>query len=386
MQELLVVDEKDLATPTVCNLIARALGPNGLGAVAVRLAPNTLATYARRREHVLRAARYVARLPVARRDEALRAQHFGTDLAARGFVCAITDTLRFRGKCDSIQHDSTIYAEQQTPVSYDSSIELRQSDVAALGEQLLDIAVRVADACTAALQCGVEFGALVRESGTAKARIIHYGPTKSSDDTTRGMDTLLWQPWHADYGIFTVLTAPMFAVEIDSAEYHDIAPPLEDCPSRTSGLVLATASVGVVPVVIPTDCILVQVGETASILSGGLLRASPHAVRRPCEGPSCVSCVGHEEGWPMQGTETHGRVSRTTLALFLQPAWAFPLNPPDGITPDAVLSASGLSCSAITGRDSLPLLSQRWIPGQSFSDFGRSTTAAYYGRRRNPMA
>jgi len=115
---------------------------------------------------------------------------------------------------------------------------------------------------------------------------------------------------------------------------------------------------------IPAGCVAVQVGEAAEILSGGRLRAALHCVVRPRD----------------------RALSRQMFVLFCQPRWGAALRAGEaaGDTGASVrdegtrdegdaLEERLMRCAGV------PPLRERWVEGQSFADFGKATTAAYFG-------
>ena len=75
--------------------------------------------------------------------------------------------------------------------------------------------------------------------------------------------------------------------------------------------------------------------------SGGVLRGTPHCVVAPRPGRSAPG------------------VSRNTFAVFMQPAWDCPMEPPAGARPQDV----GVG---------------QWAPGLSFGAFSERTVSEYY--------
>jgi len=75
-----------------------------------------------------------------------------------------------------------------------------------------------------------------------------------------------------------------------------------ECPDPSAGLYIKSRKGDVVHVKIPTDALAFQIGETAQIHTGGLLQATPHAVR----------------GCNQDNIKSHG-VSREAFALFMEP-------------------------------------------------------------------
>lgn len=181
-----------------------------------------------------------------------------------------------------------------------------------------------------------------------------------------------WQQWHCDYGIFTVLTSPLFLkptrvpLEADDVIQGGcclenvptgIHPSVQECapPDEHSSLLVMGSDGRTFPLVVPSDCLIVQVGEAAQLLSGGELVARAHCVMRP--------------------TAAEG-VSRETMAVFLQPAWDRRMSVPPGIPPDRALEAGGVATHLETH---IPLLASRWKEGCTFAELSKETTRQYYG-------
>ena len=93
-----------------------------------------------------------------------------------------------------------------------------------------------------------------------------------------------------------------------------------------------------------TSCAF-QIGETAQIQSGGLLRATPHAVFPP----------------------TTQQTTRESFALFLEPNMNVPLELPSGRSEEEALQSSTAS------KLDLPPIRARWKAGRSFGDFHWNT-------------
>uniref|UniRef100_A0A7I4CBD6 Isopenicillin N synthase-like Fe(2+) 2OG dioxygenase domain-containing protein n=1 Tax=Physcomitrium patens TaxID=3218 RepID=A0A7I4CBD6_PHYPA len=282
----------------------------------------------------------------------------------------------------------------------------------------------------------------ILESGTAKGRLIHYHSLLEKDilrslqnsktqkqnknaskarisevwnaAADSGVSTL-WQQWHCDYGIFTVLTSPLFlkptrdvpsepdvatkrwtepAVNGDhwkvdhklsegdsnqlqscdnrsiqeekprssrsqqlSSSSQDLNFSMQECapPDGYSSLRVMDAHSRTTSVSIPSDYLIVQVGDAAQLLSGGELVARPHCVMRPTSDRD---------------------VSRQTMAVFLQPAWDRSLSIPPGTAQERALEAGGVATNLETH---IPLLASRWKDGCTFAEFSKETTRQYYG-------
>lgn len=114
-------------------------------------------------------------------------------------------------------------------------------------------------------------------------------------------------------------------------------------PDPNSGLFIQSRSGGEpVRMVLPADCCAFQIGESSQILSGGRLRATPHAV----------------SGSAM------AKVSRESFALFLQPNEDFTLDLPEGTSIDDL---------GVPLRSDVASIQSRWKPGQTFGEFHWAT-------------
>ncbi|KAF0929265.1 hypothetical protein E2562_019587 [Oryza meyeriana var. granulata] len=181
--------------------------------------------------------------------------------------------------------------------------------------------------------------------------------------------TNLWQEWHYDYGVLTVLTAPLFLCST-LREECSIS---EECspPDEHTYLQLFNRS-RIFSVRCSPESFIIQVGEASDILSGGKLRSTLHAVSRPCGSTN---------------------ISRETFVVFLQPSWDKILpysghcfagddEPSDG-DDSAFSDGSIMSSSEHTlVQDILkkiPHLSSRLKEGMTFVEFSQQTTKQYYG-------
>lgn len=125
------------------------------------------------------------------------------------------------------------------------------------------------------------------------------------------------------------------------------------CPDATSGLYIRARTGERVRVSLPDDHCAFQIGETSQILSGGVLRATPHAV--------------------LCGLSSHG-VTRESFAVFLEPEFDHALHVPRGFAVE--------DCHGVVGDDDdaglgLQPLSARWKPGQTFGDFHLATVSSF---------
>jgi isopenicillin N synthase-like dioxygenase len=161
--------------------------------------------------------------------------------------------------------------------------------------------------------------------------------------------------WHNDSGFLTALAGDLY---VD----HETGDRIASCPDPAAGLYVVnrkkrTGGVDndqsvALRVVIPHDCVAVQVGECTQIVTGGAIQATPHCVR---------GCSG-----------AYRNVARISLPCFVDTKPTFPLQMPPSCTREQVLSAD---CS----HNKVPPLAKRWrSDGITFGDFLQTTFAMYY--------
>jgi len=199
---------------------------------------------------------------------------------------------------------------------------------------------------------------IIDTSICCKARLLHYFPMDSSNSNGNTADNAegkgsseskdrefsSWCGWHNDHGSLTGLTAAMF-LDADGNEVSNNDP--------TAGLYIRNRKSELIHVSIPVGNIAFQIGETAQVHSGGLLQATPHAVR----------------GSKMP------QMSRDTYAVFMEPNWDEPMTVPPGMDPTSAQSQS----AAQNLPAGVPPLASRWhqaLPtGASSSSPSPSTPA-----------
>ncbi|CAL4900555.1 unnamed protein product [Urochloa decumbens] len=180
----------------------------------------------------------------------------------------------------------------------------------------------------------------------------------------------LWQEWHYDFGILTVLTAPLFLSASEgekcliNQEYHHSNghTHLQLCNGRKIFSVRCSP-----------ESFIVQVGEAADILSSGKLNSTLHSVSRP-----------------LSFTD----ISRETFVVFLQPSWDKTLSCSGYCLDTEEQSSHNIETSIISNGaagscdedvrmqeilEKIPPLSSRLREGMTFAEFSRQTTKQYYG-------
>jgi len=179
---------------------------------------------------------------------------------------------------------------------------------------------------------------VVNKSRTIKARLLYYFPRSEEDINNPSGD---WCGWHNDHCTLTGLTSAIFFDE----EGNQIKN-----PDPNSGLFIKTRSGVLKRVLIPADHLAFQIGETSQIHSGGKLVATPHAVIAP----------------------KVPKISRGTLAVFMEPMWDYPMNHPDGKEREDVIKGS------VNLPVGVPELSLRWDKSMDFGKFTEATFSSYY--------
>ncbi|CAI8602929.1 unnamed protein product [Vicia faba] len=411
MEECEVIDLYELhysdlssSSSTKVDSIMEALGSNGPGLLAVTGIP-----YASNlRSYLLPLARNLSLLDRQTRNRILKEHNLGSDVSLKNphrSVSSFAMQLNY-SKADSEEN------EIDEARFYGNGFESLGSVFRELGFCMMEVGLRLARICDKAIG-GNELEQSLLESLAAKGRLIHYHShldsillqefDKSKTNNKKGvkiknnikslegscLDSVacddavhsdLWQQWHYDYGIFTVLTAPLFL----SPTYSELSTTQDsrswvECPSPTGHTNLQIYDPNkkkVVMVRAPPESFIVQVGESADIISKGKLRSTLHSVYRPLK---------------------FENLSRETFVVFLQPAWTktfsisdYPIGKSafDGVVGQCI-GLDEFDDEQQSGQDNnklsleiqkiVPPLSSRLKDGMTFAEFSRETTKQYYG-------
>lgn len=349
---------------------ASAFGVNGLGVIAVRGIPE----YVERRRRLLPLAWQFAQL-----DGATQAKYEDPKSYFQfGWSCG-REKLQGRPDYskgsyynnplhDCITEDPAIisaYPAFASPNIWPTE-EMPELEMAfkALGQLVVEVGVLVARHCDHYVNSQVPAYAddtlqrVVRDSKCCKARLLHYyshshqrgskemTATVAADDGDSAFSS--WCGWHNDHGALTGL-CPALLLNEDSGQVAG-----KDCIDPEAGLYVRNRQSALIKVMIPDDCLAFQIGETAQILSGGFLQATPHAVRAASSSTS--------------------RISRETFAVFMEPEYSYPMRQPTGIDPFDAQSQE----AAANLPKGVPPIAARWNPLQSFGEFTEATLAAYH--------
>jgi len=186
------------------------------------------------------------------------------------------------------------------------AVENFESSFKSLGRLVFDIGCDLAAACqpfasSYLTDSSLSLADLIRNSQTAKARLLHYFPPSPDTPLPKEDEPIdNWCGFHLDHSLLTGLCSAMY---LEAPKNLSEDPTVVQSPSPTSGLYIRTRGGDLTKVSIPADCLAFQTGEALELATSGRLRATPHCVRVGGGGD-----VGHAS-----------RISRETLALFMQP-------------------------------------------------------------------
>ncbi|XP_071719433.1 uncharacterized protein [Rutidosis leptorrhynchoides] len=361
---------------SVMTTIMKNLGPSGPGLLAITGVPNA----SHLRQTLLPMARKLALLNNQDQKRILKDHGLGSDVPLKKIdrtVSPFAMQLKY-----NLDPNATSLCEVNRPgfdIKSASEFTNLGNIFKELGNCMIEVGLRLARVCDKIIG-GHELEQSLLESSSAKGRLIHYhsivdslilqalnnSRSKSSTlKTTNTNHSDLWQQWHYDYGVFTVLTAPMFMYGLGQTRDAEESP----SPSEHTYLQIFDPNKNnVVTVKASSESFIVQVGESGDVLSKGKLRATLHSVCRP---------------------KNFDSLSRETFVVFLQPAWTkrFSLYDYNG---ERSSSNGGLSrirddeengCrkpSSDIGK-LVPPLCDRLQDGMTFAEFSRATTKQYYG-------
>ncbi|XP_006838976.2 uncharacterized protein LOC18429630 [Amborella trichopoda] len=392
----------------VFKTVMETLGPEGPGLIAITGVPNAGAM----RRRLLPLARKLALLNNKDRHCILKEHGLGSDFSLKDLdrsVSSFVFPLRYQqdfvpklmhiGSKPGDSEDPDIYSLEQQPHETGNEFKDLGNAFKELGFCMVVIGLLFARICDKGIGGG-ELEESILHSGTAKGRLIHYhsildnfvlkeaarsrgdkkqrnrsGQILVEDSNVSSLQysvissqilpSNLWQQWHYDYGLFTVLTTPMFLSQCQNPENNDDSYEKLDSQSECSApnghtylQIHDTVMHRTLMVRAPPNSFIIQVGESAEILSRGKLTSTIHAVSRVRERVD---------------------ISRENFVVFLQPSWhkTFSELPErDGASWDK--SIGRRSCTCDIQRKVPPLLT-RLKDGMTFAEFSKETTKQYYG-------
>ena len=184
---------------------------------------------------------------------------------------------------------------------------------------------------------------VLTKSSFCKARLLHYFPTENPSSNDNGADCSDWCGWHNDHGSLTGLVPAMY-LEEDGTQVA--------CPDSDAGLYIMSRTGKLVHVSLPSGSLGFQIGETSQIHTGGILQATPHAVR---------GCRAGDK-----------KISRESFAVFMEPEFDDDMDLPQGKTVEDVQRQT------VHLPKTVRTLQSRWSQGQNFGEFSAATFAAFY--------
>lgn len=363
MAQPVVFDWADLASgKDLTAEVEKAFGEGSLGLCIVKGVPGLQEA----RQRLLPLARELARQP----PEILAKYELENTLYQTGWSCGRE---KFQGKPDLAK--GSFYANPifEDPANGDESTrnqfpwaswsnvwpeELPELEQAfkEMGQLVYKTAQPVVAQCDRLIDAkhgqdsGHLFDVTFNKSRLALGRLLHYYamPSSCTDDSA-------WCGWHNDNSTITGLV-PALWFNDDTGDAAEA--------SKSAGLFVKARHGTIEKVSIPADCLAFQIGEAAQILSGGMLKATPHHVR------------GHKAkaGEPA--------LTRETFALFMEPNWDYAIGPPSGVSYESVLQ----------GEESvlIPPLSRRLHldPTTNTVDFGKLLGDSFqlYYAHNNPAS
>ncbi|RHY27441.1 hypothetical protein DYB32_006771 [Aphanomyces invadans] len=185
----------------------------------------------------------------------------------------------------------------------------------------------------------MSLGQLIIDTGLLVAKQCDVTAPLTSGEITEG-DFSNWCGWHNDHSALTGLV---------QALYTDVNGNAIDNPDPAAGLYIKTRRGEIVKAVIPAGHLVFQIGESSQILTGGILKATPHAVRGP---------------------QVPG-VNRETLAVFMSVEHDEPMCVPATMNPQEAGQTTHLP-------EGVPSLHSRWNNSMLFHEFTAHTHKAYY--------
>ncbi|OMJ69645.1 hypothetical protein SteCoe_32577 [Stentor coeruleus] len=167
------------------------------------------------------------------------------------------------------------------------------------------------------------FEKTLKESDQHLGHLLNYYPQNTKTEISR---------WHNDHQMFTMVTCPMYFNAEDNALID------EDNIHLRSEFELKNRNGEILQLLVKNDEALFHVGETAQVMSGGLIQATPHAVITNGDRPNMY---------------------RNTLVVFTMPRSDFVMNSP-------------LGDKAIIEHKEVFPLKKKWKQGINFQDYNEN--------------
>lgn len=185
-----------------------------------------------------------------------------------------------------------------------------------------------------------------------KARLLHYFPTGNLSQEEKKLsdnDFSSWCGWHNDHGSLTGLLPGMYLDE-NGQQIQS--------PDKNAGLYIKSRGGDTIQVQLPAqhNCLAFQIGETTQIHTGGILQATPHAVR------GCSMSLGE-------------KISRESFAVFMEPEYDGEMEILEGRTIQDVQNVDKAKLFLPKG---VRTLESRFTTGMNFGEFSDATFQAFH--------
>ena len=363
--DVLIVDYSDLQKEAggkdnpILDILAQAFGKDGSGIVAVRNCPG----FVEAKSKLLPMAHELINLPADYLEEkltepeslynagwSLGKEKLGNrepDFAKGSFYynpCTDTPGSESDRKAYPLSYPCNVWPDEKMPAFEAAAKEL--------GLLLKSVTVDLARHLDVYLQASVgdaykpnTLYHAMKDTEKVKGRLLYYFPKKGEEKKEGGEKKSgdSWIGWHNDSGFLTALAGDFY---LD----HTTGKLLDSCPDDQAGLYVADRDNNIRRVVIPPDCLAIQMGECTQILSGGVVCATPHWVR----------------------AAENKNIARISLAAFVDTPPDFQLVVPTGYSKESV-------CHSDQQSKRVPPLDQRWTEnGMTFGDFLTQTFQMYY--------
>jgi isopenicillin N synthase-like dioxygenase len=184
----------------------------------------------------------------------------------------------------------------------------------------------------------VNYKQVIQESKMNTGRMLYYYPTKMGKG--KDMAENNWCEWHNDHGSLTGLCSAMYVDEKGREQNLKL---------NKTGLYIQDRKGEVIRTTFGKQDIAYQVGETLQIHSGGILHATPHAVKVLDDTPEDIA--------------------RITFAMFMEPNMDFKIIPPEGSKIENIITSDIYH---------VPKLQDRFKDGMTFGEFCDATYKKFY--------
>ena len=155
---------------------------------------------------------------------------------------------------------------------------------------------------------------LAERSNFLPSRLVYYDAKyERDDDVMQESDSSkcrkYWLPWHLDFNLATAFAPALWIKEDEALSGKSDSSMIwndDENSEKEAGLMLRNPDGSIVPAAIGRDCILIQLGAHAQLVSGSVLKAGPHAVAKK---------------------NSEGNLGRLLFGLFVYGAWESRMKP-----------------------------------------------------------